>query len=141
VNIFFRSVLRFERKEVLFQLHILIVSICFRYALRRGGRVLFADEMGLGKTLQALATILYWRHEWPVLIVVPSSLRLQWADQVQQWIPNIVPTDINISTSQQTLPLYNHLSFYFNSSISSFSLSYSLTHSLTFTCISHEFQV
>jgi SWI/SNF-related matrix-associated actin-dependent regulator 1 of chromatin subfamily A len=66
------------------------------YAIRRGGRVLFADEMGLGKTLQALATILYWRNEWPVLIIVPSSLRLQWADQVQQWIPDIAPTDINI---------------------------------------------
>jgi hypothetical protein len=81
--------------------------------------------MGLGKTLQALATILYWRHEWPVLIVVPSSLRLQWADQVQQWIPNIIPTDINISTSKQTLHLYHHLSLY--SWISSFDLSLSLS--------------
>jgi SWI/SNF-related matrix-associated actin-dependent regulator 1 of chromatin subfamily A len=50
-----------------------------RFALKRGGRVLIADEMGLGKTLQAIAVVSCLETEWPVLIVVPSSLRLQWA--------------------------------------------------------------
>lgn len=43
--------------------------------MSRGGRVLIADDMGLGKTIQALAIADYYRNEWPLLIVCPSSMR------------------------------------------------------------------
>ena len=45
------------------------------WAVSRGGRVLIADDMGLGKTIQALGIADYYRSEWPLLIVCPSSVR------------------------------------------------------------------
>lgn len=33
------------------------------------------DDMGLGKTIQAITVMYMYRDEWPVLVVVPSSLR------------------------------------------------------------------
>lgn len=52
--------------------------------------------MGLGKTIQAIALALYYRSEWPCLIIVPSSVRLQWADQFEKWAPDISQDDINV---------------------------------------------
>ena len=40
------------------------------FGVAKGGRVLIADEMGLGKTVQAIAIATFYRHDWPVLIVV-----------------------------------------------------------------------
>lgn len=37
-----------------------------------------ADDMGLGKTIQALCIASYYRKEWPLLIVVPSTVRFAW---------------------------------------------------------------
>ncbi|KAK7243364.1 hypothetical protein RIF29_38157 [Crotalaria pallida] len=39
------------------------------------------------------------RDSWPVLIIAPSSLRLQWASMIQQWL-NIPSSDILIVSSQ-----------------------------------------
>eukprot|EP01147_Barroeca_monosierra_P009179 gene9179-1470_t len=55
-------------------------------AIKRGGRVLWCDEMGLGKTVQALVTCMYYKHEWPLLIVCPSSLKLTWAMELEHWL-------------------------------------------------------
>lgn len=55
--------------------------------------------MGLGKTLQALAVAYYYRHEWPLLIVVPSSLRYPWIEEIEKWIPEICPTKIKLVTA------------------------------------------
>ena len=52
--------------------------------------------MGLGKTLQALALAYYYREEWPVLIIVPSSLRYSWIDEIEKWFPEITPFEINL---------------------------------------------
>uniref|UniRef100_A0A0R0FIC7 SWI/SNF-related matrix-associated actin-dependent regulator of chromatin subfamily A-like protein 1 n=1 Tax=Glycine max TaxID=3847 RepID=A0A0R0FIC7_SOYBN len=70
-----------------------------RFILQHGGRVLLADEMGLGKTLQAIAVASCIQDLWPVLIIAPSSLRLQWASMIQQWL-NIPSSDILIVLSQ-----------------------------------------
>ncbi|XP_050372259.1 uncharacterized protein LOC126790153 isoform X2 [Argentina anserina] len=70
-----------------------------RFILQHGGRALLADEMGLGKTLQAIAVASCIRESWPVLILTPSSLRLQWASMIQQWM-NIPPSDILVVLSQ-----------------------------------------
>ena len=58
-----------------------------RFALQQSGRALIADEMGLGKTVQGLAVAWAYRSEWPLLIIAPSSLRLHWASQIEQWLP------------------------------------------------------
>ncbi|KFW89508.1 DNA annealing helicase and endonuclease ZRANB3, partial [Phalacrocorax carbo] len=66
------------------------------FALQRGGRCMIADEMGLGKTIQAIAISYYYKNEWPLLIVVPSSLRYPWVDEMEKWIPELSPDDISI---------------------------------------------
>ena len=52
--------------------------------------------MGLGKTIQAIATACYFISEWPLLILVPASLKYQWVEELEKWLPNILPTDINM---------------------------------------------
>ncbi|KAK7363390.1 hypothetical protein VNO77_05532 [Canavalia gladiata] len=70
-----------------------------RFILQHGGRALLADEMGLGKTLQAIAVAACIQDSWPVLVLAPSSLRLQWASMIQQWL-NIPSSDILIVLPQ-----------------------------------------
>ncbi|XP_076287420.1 SWI/SNF-related matrix-associated actin-dependent regulator of chromatin subfamily A-like protein 1 [Lasioglossum baleicum] len=64
-------------------------GIC--YGISKGGRCLVADDMGLGKTIQALGIAHYFKQDWPLLIVVPSSVRYQWAEAIYTFLPS-VPT-------------------------------------------------
>lgn len=50
----------------------------FSFAIAKGGRLLLADDMGLGKTVQAICIAAFYRKEWPLLVVVPSSVRFTW---------------------------------------------------------------
>lgn len=51
-----------------------------------GFRCLIADEMGLGKTIQALGSLKHNPKETlPVLILVKSSLKLQWFSELVRW--------------------------------------------------------
>ncbi|KAK1133916.1 hypothetical protein K0M31_011702 [Melipona bicolor] len=62
-------------------------GIC--YGISRGGRCMIADDMGLGKTIQALGIAHYFRKNWPLLIVVPASIRYQWAEAIYTFLPSI----------------------------------------------------
>ncbi|XP_055973698.1 DNA annealing helicase and endonuclease ZRANB3 [Sorex fumeus] len=66
------------------------------FALERNGRCMVADEMGLGKTIQAIAITYFYKEEWPLLIVVPSSLRYPWTEEIEKWIPELGPEEINV---------------------------------------------
>uniref|UniRef100_A0A674DRM5 Zinc finger, RAN-binding domain containing 3 n=2 Tax=Salmo trutta TaxID=8032 RepID=A0A674DRM5_SALTR len=52
--------------------------------------------MGLGKTVQAISVAYAYRQEWPLLIVVPSSLKYPWIEELERWIPELNPGDINL---------------------------------------------
>lgn len=52
--------------------------------------------MGLGKTIQAIAIAYFYKEEWPLLIVVPSSLRYPWIEELEKWIPELEPEEINV---------------------------------------------
>lgn len=66
------------------------------FALSKNGRCMIADEMGLGKTVQAIAAAYAYREEWPLLVVVPSSLKYPWIEELEKWIPELKPGDINL---------------------------------------------
>lgn len=51
---------------------------------------------GLGKTVQAIAIASHYRHEWPALILSPSSVRLTWAEALHRWIPSLRKRDVNV---------------------------------------------
>ena len=69
------------------------------FAIRREGRVLIGDEMGLGKTIQAIAVCSCFRENWPALVVVPNSVRLVWADELERWMPELGPLCVNVVKS------------------------------------------
>ncbi|XP_078002956.1 DNA annealing helicase and endonuclease ZRANB3 isoform X2 [Phascolarctos cinereus] len=89
------------------------------FALKRNGRCMIADEMGLGKTIQAVAIAYFYKNEWPLLIVVPSSLRYPWTEEIEKWVPELGPQEIiiiqnktdvgRISTSKVTILGYGLL--------------------------------
>ncbi|KAL0484976.1 smarcal1, partial [Acrasis kona] len=67
------------------------------FGVKRQGRLLIGDEMGLGKTIQAISIAQYYRDEWPLLVICPSSLRYNWSNELEQWLmPHIRSEDINI---------------------------------------------
>lgn len=57
------------------------------FLIGANGRGIIGDEMGLGKTIQAL----YWLHHttnYPVLIISPKSVKLNWAAECAKWLPD-----------------------------------------------------
>ncbi|XP_064875827.1 SWI/SNF-related matrix-associated actin-dependent regulator of chromatin subfamily A-like protein 1 isoform X3 [Oncorhynchus nerka] len=66
------------------------------FAVSKDGRLLLADDMGLGKTVQAICIAAYYRKEWPLLVVAPSSVRFTWAEAFRQWLPSVQPDRINV---------------------------------------------
>ena len=52
---------------------------------------ILADEMGLGKTIQTIAFLAHMateKHIWgPHLIVVPTSVMLNWEMELKKWAP------------------------------------------------------
>ncbi len=55
------------------------------YWLNHTQRGLLADEMGLGKTVQLLA-LLVSKEQYPVLIVVPPHLVLNWQSEINRFL-------------------------------------------------------
>ena len=65
-------------------LNILFYILFISFGIRHDGRVLIADDMGLGKTIQAICVASYYRAEWPLLVITPSSLRITWQQVLRQ---------------------------------------------------------
>ncbi|NXN99728.1 SMAL1 protein, partial [Rhinopomastus cyanomelas] len=84
------------------------------FAILRKGRLLIADDMGLGKTIQAICIAAYYRKEWPLLVVTPSSVRFTWAEAFQRWLPSLSPGSTNVIVTGRdnlTASLINIVSF------------------------------
>ncbi|KAK8933688.1 CHD3-type chromatin-remodeling factor PICKLE [Platanthera zijinensis] len=72
-----------------------------RFGLRRGARCLIADEMGLGKTIQAIAIACCFMDDGPILVVCPAVLRFSWAEELEHWLPSLLPKDIHLVFGRQ----------------------------------------
>ncbi|MCU1513765.1 MAG: helicase, partial [Microbacteriaceae bacterium] len=67
----------------------------FVASAREGHRsYLLADEPGLGKTAQALLAAQV-SGSYPLLVVVPSVVKMNWAREVELWTPNRTATVIH----------------------------------------------
>ena len=36
------------------------------------------------------------QDEWPLLVIVPASLRLVWAEELEKWLPHLRPSCIHV---------------------------------------------
>jgi SNF2 family DNA or RNA helicase len=70
------------------------------FGIKRHGCCMIADEMGLGKTIQAISLAWVFRNDWPLLVVVPSAVKYNWAEEIQRWLPDLPPTDVHIVSSR-----------------------------------------
>lgn len=57
--------------------------------------LVIADQMGLGKTIQAMGVISHLGL-YPVVIVCPAIIKLNWLRELLNWIYNIHPEEITI---------------------------------------------
>ena len=74
-----------------------------QFVIEHHGRALVADEMGLGKTVQAIAAAAAFREAWPVLIVVPAVVKLNWVDELEMWLNEIEPGQIHVVRGRNDL--------------------------------------
>jgi len=56
------------------------------FILQREGRALLADEMGLGKSIQSIAAMCCYRHQWPLMVICPSSATHHWKNEFMEWL-------------------------------------------------------
>lgn len=54
---------------------------------RFNGAALLADDMGLGKTPQALCWVRMHEERFPVLVLCPSNLKVNWKREIERWTP------------------------------------------------------
>ena len=64
------------------------------YIEQQNGRALVADVMGLGKTITALAWIQYHKDIKKVLIICPSSLKINWEEEFKKWVTRKMKVEI-----------------------------------------------
>lgn len=67
---------------------------------------ILADDMGLGKTLQIIAIILNYinsneKNKKPIMVVCPSSLSLNWKNEIEKFAPSIQTLVISGNASER----------------------------------------
>ncbi|SBT77869.1 DNA helicase, putative [Plasmodium ovale] len=70
---------------------------------KKKGRILIADEMGLGKTLQCIS-IFHFYNLYPVLIVVPASLKINWFTEIERFLCFLDTSQILVIDSSNDFP-------------------------------------
>jgi len=56
-----------------------------KFVHAKEGNAIIGDEMGLGKTPQALAWLEIHKEARPAIIIVPATLKINWAREAQTW--------------------------------------------------------
>ena len=66
-----------------------------------GAGACLADDMGLGKTLQAIAVMLSRATQGPQLVVMPTSLLLNWQSELHRFAPTLNVKLLNPQTANR----------------------------------------
>lgn len=75
------------------------------YAETRNGRILLGDDMGLGKTIQGIGITKIYKQDWPVVVVAPASLLLNWRKEYLTWLPeDLEEDDVQVMRKSKDLP-------------------------------------
>jgi superfamily II DNA or RNA helicase len=56
-----------------------------------GAGACLADDMGLGKTIQAIAVLLDRARQGPALVLAPTSVAFNWAQELERFAPTLTP--------------------------------------------------
>ncbi|HEX4420837.1 MAG TPA: DEAD/DEAH box helicase [Kofleriaceae bacterium] len=56
-----------------------------------GAGACLADDMGLGKTVQAIAVLLDRARHGPALVLAPTSVAINWAQELARFAPSLTP--------------------------------------------------
>ncbi len=59
------------------------------------GGVCLADDMGLGKTIQTIAVMLQKSMDGPILVVAPTSVVLNWQNELKRFAPSLDSVVLN----------------------------------------------
>ena len=78
-----------------------------KYMIAQNGKGLIGDEMGLGKTIQAIAIAAYYCENWPILVIVPSSVKFNWQIEFLKHLPFLKEKHCHIVKSAKTANLSN----------------------------------
>ncbi|NLF98432.1 MAG: DEAD/DEAH box helicase [Candidatus Riflebacteria bacterium] len=62
-----------------------------------------ADDMGLGKTVEALALLVHKAAKGPALVVAPTSVCMNWFEEVHRFAPTLNPVIFAQSQRRETL--------------------------------------
>ncbi len=62
-----------------------------------------ADDMGLGKTVQAIALLLQRANKGAALIIAPTSVAMNWMDEIQRFSPTLNIIDFRESKRDKVL--------------------------------------
>ena len=70
---------------------------------------ILADDMGLGKTIQVITLILKYKEEQkeklPSIVIAPSSLTLNWKNEIQKFAPTLETIVINGNLEQRKMKI------------------------------------
>ncbi|KAL1496993.1 hypothetical protein ABEB36_008027 [Hypothenemus hampei] len=72
-----------------------------QFGIQREGRCLIADDMGLGKTFQALGIMVYYKNDWPLLIVTTASMKNVWEETIFKHIPSVSIMEVQYMVSSK----------------------------------------
>lgn len=60
-----------------------------------GAGACLADDMGLGKTIQTIAMLYAQRQKGPSLVIAPTSILLNWQDEIARFAPQLTTKLLN----------------------------------------------
>lgn len=66
-----------------------------------GAGACLADDMGLGKTVQTIALLLSRAHQGPSLVVMPTSVLINWQNELQRFAPTLNPLILRQATDRK----------------------------------------